>query len=106
MFSNSYVKKCKALNLKPMTQDEIVELCKKLPKYQKKSYLQLLSNFRIGLQRMCCESYLETQTLNDLWLMFYIFEKSGWIWIEGRGEWLPLNKFSKKSLNGKPERGS
>ena len=72
----------------PLTQDEIVELCKELPKYKNKTYLQLLSNFRIGLSKMCCASYLETQTLNDLWLMFYIYEKDGRIWNEGKHQWM------------------
>lgn len=72
-----------------MTQDELVELCMALPKYKrKKTYLQLLSNFRIGLARMCCDSYLATQTLNDLWLLFYIFEKDGMIWNEGKNRWM------------------
>ena len=98
MFSKSYIKKCKTLNIYPLTQDDLVELCKELPKYKKKTYLQLLSNFRIGVSKMCCDSYLETQTLNDLWLMFYVSEKSGWFWNEGSDKWMPTNKFSKKEL--------
>ncbi len=88
MFPNSYLKKCKALIIEPLTQDDLVELCKALPKYQKKDYLQLLSHFRIGLQRMCCDNYLRTQSLNDLWLMFYIKEKDGRFWDEGKNKWL------------------
>jgi len=75
MFSKSYLKKCDVLGINPLTQDELVELCKNLPKYKKKTYLQLLSNFRIGIQKICCESYLATQDLNELWLMFYNYEK-------------------------------
>lgn len=88
MFSKSYIKKCDALCMKPLTQDDLVELCKNLPKYKKKTYLQLLSHFRVGLSKMCCRSYLETQTMNDLWLMFYIHEKDGRMWNEGRHEWM------------------
>jgi len=88
MFKKSYLKKCESLMIDPLTQDDLVELCKALPKYKKKTYLQLLSYFRIGLGKMCCDSYLVTQTLNDLWLMFYIYEKDGRIWNEGRKEWL------------------
>ena len=88
MFSKSYIKKCNALMIKPLIQDDLVELCKSLPKYRKKTYLQLLSHFRIGLQKMCCDSYLEHQTLNDLWLMFYIYEKEGKIWNEGSNKWI------------------
>lgn len=88
MFSKSYQKKCTALNIDPLTQDQLVDLCKNLPKYKKKTYLQLLSHFRIGLQRMCCDNYLATQDLNSLWLMFYVNEKDGKIWGEGRNQWL------------------
>lgn len=88
MFSKSYTKKCDALMIKPLIQDDLVELCKNLPKYQKKTYLQLLSNFRIALSKMCCQSYLDTQTLNDLWLMFYINEKDGRIWNEAKHMWM------------------
>ena len=88
MFNKTYLKKCTALKINPLTQDELVHLCKQLPKYKKKTYLQLLSHFRIGLQKMCCDSYLRTQTLNDLWLMFYIKEKDGRIWSEGKNQWI------------------
>ncbi len=89
MFSKSFIKKCDALMITPLTQDELVELCMALPKYKrKKTYLQLLSHFRIGLGNMCCDSYLATQTLNDLWLMFYIYEKDGRIWNEGKHQWM------------------
>jgi hypothetical protein len=88
MFSKSYIKKCEALCMKPLIQDELVELCKNLPKYRKKTYLQLLSHFRISLGKMCCDSYLETQTLNDLWIMFYMNEKEGKIWYESKRKWL------------------
>ena len=37
---------------------------------------------------MCCDNYLHTQTLNDLWIMFYIFERDGKIWDEGKSQWL------------------
>lgn len=99
MFNETYIEKCNALNISPKTQDELVELCKNLSKYKDKSYLQLLSNFRIGIGKMCCSSYLETQSLNDLWLMFYMMETEGKIWVEGQHKWLPLNKYSKKSLS-------
>ncbi len=88
MFSKSYVKKCDALCMKPLSQDELVELCKELPKYKKKSYLQLLSHFRVGLSKIYCESYLALQTLNDLWLLFYIHEKDGRTWFEGKNRWM------------------
>lgn len=88
MFNKSYLKKCKVLKMEPITQDKLVYLCKQLPKYQKKTNLQLLSHFRIRLQKMCCDSYLNTQSLNDLWLMFYIFEKDGKTWDEGKSQWL------------------
>jgi len=88
MFKKQYIKKCDALCMSPLTQDDIVELCKCLPKYKKKTYLQLLSHFRIELQKMCCESYLATQTLNDLWLMFYMHEKDGKVWNEGKNKWM------------------
>lgn len=88
MFNKSYLNKCQALMIKPLIQDEIVELCKNLPKYQKKTYLQLLSNFRVCLQKIYCVSYLETQTLNDLWLLFYIYEKDGKTWNECKLQWL------------------
>ena len=74
--------------IKPLIQDDLVELCKNLPKYKKKTYLQLLSHFRIGLSKMSCDSYLETQTLNDLWIMFYIYEKDGKIWNESKNSWM------------------
>lgn len=99
MFSDSYLKKCNALGILPKTQDELVELCKILPKYKDKSYLNLLSHFRIAIGKMCCDSYLETQTLNDLWIMFYMLEVEGKVWYDGKNEWLPLNKYSKKKLS-------
>jgi len=74
--------------MKPLTQDDLVELCKNLPKYKNKTYLQLLSHFRIGLGRMCCDNYLKSQSLNDLWIMFYIFEKDGRTWFEGKNNWM------------------
>ena len=83
-YSYTYLKKCKSLTINPLSQDELVELCKNLAKYKKKTYLQLLSSFRTGLSKIYCDSYLETQTLNDLWLMFYIYEKDGRIWYEGK----------------------
>lgn len=88
MYSKSYLKKCDILIIEPLSQDDLVELCKALPKYEKKTYLQLLSYFRIGLQKMYCDSYLNTQTLNDLWLMFYIKEKDGRMWDEGKSQWI------------------
>jgi len=88
MFSPSYIKKCKALRINPLIQDDLVKSCKSLPKYKNKTYLQLLSYFRIGISKMYCESYLETQTLNDLWLMFYMKEKGNQIWYEEKNKWL------------------
>ena len=88
MFKKSYIKKCDALLIKPLTQDELVELCKELPKYRKKSYIQMLSHFRISLSRMCCNSFLETQSMNDLWIMFYMKEKEGKMWNEGQHKWM------------------
>lgn len=88
MFSKSYLKKCSALNISPMTQDQLVDLCKELPKHEKKTYLQLLSHFRIGLQRLCCDSYLRTQDMNELWLIFYIKETQNLIWDEGNKQWI------------------
>lgn len=87
MFSKSYQKKCTALNILPKTQDELVEMCKQLPKYKKKTYLQLLSHFRIGLQRLCCDSYLRTQNMNELWLLFYVKETQNKKWDEGNSKW-------------------
>jgi len=106
MFHKSYLKKCKALNIPPLSQDDLVELCKALPKYKEKSYLQLLSYFRIGLGKMCCSGYLETQDLNSLWLMFYILEKDGWFWVDGDNKWLPLNKYSSKQITALPYKDS
>lgn len=88
MFNKSYIKKCNALCMKSLIQDDLVELCKNLPKYKKKTYLELLSHFRIGLGRTYCNSYLNSQTMNDLWLMFYIHEKDGRTWVEGKNKWL------------------
>ena len=87
MFSKSYLKKCSALNIDSLTQDQLVDLCKQLPKYKKKTYLQLLSHFRIGLQRLCCDSYLRTQTMQELWLIFYIKETQNKTWNEGNAKW-------------------
>ena len=87
-FQNSYLKKCEALLMKPLIQDDLVELCKNLPKYRKKTYLQMLSHFRVGLCKVYCDSYLSTQTLNDMWVMFYIYEKEGRTWFEGKNKWL------------------
>ena len=88
MFSKSYQKKCSALNILPLTQDQLVDLCKDLPKYKKKTYLQLFSHFRIGLQRLCCDSYLKTQNMHELWLIFYIKETQNKIWDEGNSSWI------------------
>ncbi len=89
IFSKSYIKKCKALNIDPLTQDELVELCMALPKFKKKkTYLQLFSHFRIGLQRLCCDSYLDTQNMHELWLIFYIKETQNLIWDEGTAKWI------------------
>jgi hypothetical protein len=88
MFKTSYIIKCNALKRKPLTQDELVDLCKALPKYKNKSYLQLLSNFRICIQKLYCDSYLESQNLNELWLLFYIYEKDGQTWYETKQKWL------------------
>ena len=74
--------------MEPLTIDELVELCKNLTKYKKKSYLQLLSHFRIGLQRLCCDSYLRSQDMNELWLLFYIKETQNLIWNEGTSQWI------------------
>ena len=74
--------------MEPLTIDELVELCKNLTKYKKKSYLQLLSHFRIGLQRLCCDSYLRSQDMNELWLLFYIKETQNLIWNEGSSKWI------------------
>ena len=97
-FANTYIKKCNALGINPLTQDELVELCKQLPKYQKKTYLQLLSCFRVGISRTCCNGYLESQTLNDLCLLFYINEAFGWGWFEGKNEWIRVNKYSSPKI--------
>jgi len=86
-YAKSYIKKCKALKIPPLSQDDLVEMCKVLPKYEDKSYLKLLSCFRVTLSKMCCDSYLNTQTLNDLWLMFYIRETQGKLWFEGSNKW-------------------
>ena len=88
MFKKSYIKKCDALLIAPLIQDEIVELCKNLPKYKNKTYIQLLSHFRVGLGKIYCSSYLATQSLNDMWLIFYIHEKEGKVWIEGNNKWM------------------
>lgn len=87
-FPNTYIKKCNALMWEPLIQDDLVELCKNLPKFKDKTYLELLSYFRIGLGKMCCKKYFNTQSLNDLWLMFYMHEKHGKKWYEGKNKWL------------------
>lgn len=88
MFNKSFIKKCDALCMAPLIQDDLVELCKNLPKYKKKTYIQILSYFRVGLSRTYCDSFLETQSMNDLWILFYIYEKDGRIWNEGKNKWM------------------
>jgi hypothetical protein len=87
-YKKSYIKKCNSLMINPLTVDELVELCKNLPKYKDKSYLNLLSNFRLGISKMFCSSYLETQNLHELLLFFYVHEISGKVWYEGKNKWL------------------
>ena len=91
MFSKSYQKKCSALNILPLTQDQLVDLCKQLPKYKKKTYLQLISHFRIGLKRLFFDSYLRKQDMNELRLIFYIKETKNLNWDEGNSKWFGNN---------------
>ena len=86
----SFLKKCAAtpefINNTP-SLDQLVELCKSIPKFKEISDLKLISKMRISISNQCCDKYLNHQTIYDFFLLFYMDEKYGKNWYEGANEW-------------------
>lgn len=95
MLSKSYIKKCQvAIDLCQLkwkqcpSQEELQIELKDLPKYQKKTWLQLISCMRVTLQKNYCDKFLNAQTINDIWILFYMKEKYNKLWYEcSKGYW-------------------
>ena len=65
------------------TQDELVDLIKKLPKYEKITDLNLLSAMRIGISKMYCNMFLSDLSINEMWMIFYMKEGFNKVWLNG-----------------------
>lgn len=88
-FKESYIKKCQntpEIGNKVLPMGELVDLCRTV--YPHSSDLSLLSKMRIKTTSRCCSGYLATQSLNDMWLVFYMASKYNKMWIEGDNKWV------------------
>lgn len=49
--------------------------------------LNLLSKMRITISSSCCNNYLNSQSMHDFWIMFYMNKEHGKDWNEGANKW-------------------
>jgi len=89
-YPNSYIKKCNALeefkNKWYPTLEELFQLFREMPKNANKSDLQILSNIRIAMSNACCNRFLSTQSIHDLFIIAYAREKHGLDWFDSQGK--------------------
>lgn len=69
---------------------QIIDLCRNMDrmKAQKVNDLTLLSKMRISISSSCCNNYLNSQTMHDFWIMFYMTMNHGKEWNEGANKWI------------------
>jgi len=88
-FKESYVTKCKntpEIKNQVLPLGELVDLCRKA--YPGVSDLNLLSKMRIKMASKCCSGYVANQSLNDMWLLFYMDKVHKKMWLEGDNHWI------------------
>lgn len=88
-FKESYIVKCKVtpeIGNKVLPMGELVDLCRGL--YPHVSDLNILSKMRVKTTSKCCSGYLATQSLHDMWLVFYMGVAHKKMWIEGDNKWV------------------
>lgn len=92
-FRPSYITKCKVtpeIGNQVLPMGELVDLCRKA--YPGVSDLNLLSKMRIKTTSRCCSGYLATQSIHDMWLVFYMGVVHKKQWIEGDSKWVKSNE--------------
>lgn len=94
-YPESYIKKCTncpEINNQVLSMDEMVLLCKGLACFTTCTDLKLVSKMRIGIAEMYCDTYLNTQSIWDFWIMFYVRFAFGKEWHDGKHAWIPYSK--------------
>lgn len=68
---------------------QIIDLCRNIPRFkaQEVNDLNLLSKMRISVSSTCCNNYLNSQSMHDFWLMFYMEMTCKKDWNEGANRW-------------------
>lgn len=92
---NQYIRKCKAAaeyengfnDLCP-DMDGWWDLIKKIPGNENCTDYKLLSKIRIGASQACCDSYLQTQSILEFFIIYYMYTKYHKEWDNGKGKWL------------------
>lgn len=74
----------------PPQLEGLINTCK--VKYKNKTDIGLLSDFRTTISRYYCNNYLKSQSMIEMWLLFYarIFYKK--LWVEDKKQWVVSNK--------------
>lgn len=93
MYPKSYIDKIKSAKdyLKteePLSLDELFKLFKSSKKYENKNDLQILSNLRIASSNACCNSYLQKQSIWEIFLIAYMYENFKKEYHSGKGQWI------------------
>jgi len=68
---------------------QLTQLCRNMArmKAQNVNDLTLLSKMRITISSSCCNNYLNSQSMHDFWIMFYMNMEKGKDWNEGSNKW-------------------
>jgi len=82
--NTSFHLKCEKAGL-PVSQDAIIQLCRQ--RFPNKTDLTLVSQMRIGIQRHYCNNYLNSQSVADFWILFYMAVERKMSWNESTNNW-------------------
>lgn len=68
---------------------QIIDLCRNMSflKETNVNDLNLLSKMRVTISSSCCNNYLNSQTMHDFWMMFYMNKEHSKDWNEGANKW-------------------
>lgn len=68
---------------------QLTQLCRNMSRMKALNVndLTLLSKMRITISSSCCNNYLNSQSMHDFWMMFYMNSEHSKDWNEGANKW-------------------
>ena len=90
-YPSSYIIKCNAteeFKNKNPSLEELFLAFKNISKNKNKNDLKVISCLRIAMAQACCTSFLEKQSVWDLFLIAYMYEKHKKEWHSSKSQWI------------------